>query len=119
MIILAVCFAMLVIGLVFFFGDHWDWREPVGLILSLLGGTGLLLCLMTIPLQRMEINAYIQKVEAARLTRAVDSGIPLEGAAWRIFVATTNAELASFRYYNNTAFDLWYPDAIEKLEPLT
>lgn len=96
-----------------------DWREFAGVIFAMLGGLGVLMCAITIPANRMEVNAFIYKVDSARVTRAADIGLqPFEGAAWRIFVAETNASIAEARYYNKTVFDLWIPDAIDDVEPL-
>jgi uncharacterized iron-regulated membrane protein len=118
MIILFICFALLVVGLIFAFGDYYDWREVFGVIGTTIGGILVFLCLVTIPMQRMSAMAYISKVEASRLTKAVDDSDPIEGAAWRMYAAKTNADLAEARYYNDSLFDIWWPDEIDSVEPI-
>jgi hypothetical protein len=115
---LFICLFVFVVGLIFDFGDYYDWREVVGICASTFGGIGLLLCLVSIPMQRMSTMAFISSIEASRLTKTVDKSDPIVGAAWRMYAAKTNAELAEAWYYNSGLFDIWYPDEITKVEPL-
>lgn len=118
MIITLCVLLVLAFGIACLLSPAYDWREFAGIIATTLGSICLLLILITVPISRMNAYAYIGKVEAARLTRAVDSSDPLEGAAWRIYAAQTNAELAEMRYYNASLFDIWWPEEIDKVRPL-
>lgn len=118
MTILIISLAIFAIGLFFVMGNHYDWREGTGILMTIAGGLALVMCLLTIPMSRMGARAFISSVEAARLTKAVDKSDPIEGAAWRMYAAETNAELAQARYYNKGAFDIWWPDEIALVPPL-
>lgn len=115
MIIVIVCAVVLAIGVCLLVWGSWGW-EAIGIISALTGGLGLLLCVSTIPLNRMAWQSTFVEVEAIRTSRASDD--PVEGAAWRMKAAEVNAHLASGRYYNGTVFDIWIPDQVESIAPI-
>lgn len=119
MMILIVLSVLVVAGLVLFFSDSIG-VEVVGMFVLLVGVVGLLLCAATIPLKRMEYHDFKAQLDAMRYSAESSraSGESLEGAAWRTKVAEVNARIASMQYWNGTAFDLWYPDDVDSLEPL-
>lgn len=119
MMILVVLSVLVVIGLVLFLSDSLG-IEVIGVFAVLVGVTGLLLCAATIPLNRMEYHDFTAQLDAMRYSAESSraAGESLEGAAWRTKVAEVNARIASMQYWNGTAFDLWYPDEVNDLEPL-
>lgn len=115
MTIILVSLALLAVGLLIFHFLDYGW-EGLGVVFCLAGGLGLIMCAMTIPLNRMEWGSKFVEVEAIRQSRTTDSEI--EAAAWRMKVAEVNAHLASGRYYNGTVFDIWIPDQVESIAPI-
>jgi hypothetical protein len=92
----------------------------VGVLLLLGGGVCLLMGLIGLPINHMENRAKIQEFESVRSTveiaRAADVGI--ETAAFQLKIAEMNQWLANVQYWNNTAFSLWIPNAVDTLEPI-
>lgn len=118
MLIIGVLVLCLVIGLCVLKWGRWDW-DVFGVIFTIVGACGLLLAVISLPIQRMGIMAGIQRIEAVRASRVMVEGASnFEVAAWRVKVAEVNADLAEAKYYNRTLFDIWYPDAIEAVEPI-
>ena len=118
MFILIVCFAAFLIGCLLATSSRYDWREPVGVIMASTAAVAFLIGAATVPINRMGVRAYIAAVEASRMTKAVDVSDPIEGAAWRMYAAKTNAGLAEWRYYNKGPFDIWIPDEVESVKPI-
>lgn len=121
MILIFIFAAMIVIGTVL--GKYASWGSDLGFLAFLLTTIGcilLVLCLITIPLNHMEVESNIARYEAIKQTAATarESGDGYEAAAFRMKVAYVNAEIASAKYYNNTVFDIWFPDAVEDLQPI-
>jgi hypothetical protein len=97
------------------FGEYTD-AGFVSVLCAIVSGLMLALALAFIPIQRIGVHASIAEFEAVRASRA--GGSEIEAAAWRMKVAESNAWLASIRYYNGTAFDIWIPDEVEALKPI-
>ena len=82
----------------------------------------ILMCvaLITLPVHRATVAASIASFEARRATIDAmrESGDGTELAASVLSMSDANAWLAKAKYWNNTLFDIWTPDAIESVEPI-
>ena len=123
MIILSVLTGLILICiLISKFSDDWSTTEEtfgiVGCILVCL----LVIIVILIPIERMDTNASIAMFEATRsalwTARCNDDISELESVSIQQQVIEQNKWLASEQYYNHTLFDIWIPDAIDKLEPI-
>lgn len=118
MTIIALALLVLVAGCLVL--KFWSWEAEIfGIALLLVGGSATVGCAISLPMNRMEVRAGIARLEAVRASRSMVEGTSnLEVAAWRVKVAEVNADLAEFKFYNKTAFDLWIPDEIEAVRPI-
>ena len=88
---------------------------------SVLLGAILLVAITSIPMARMDTLAKIRRLETTRITlsqqRAI-KGTDYERATVINKILECNQRLATAKYYNGTAFDIWIPDEIEKVKPI-
>jgi hypothetical protein len=117
MIILIGCAVALVAGLLWL---RHDDMSGVAFGLTSIGGLGLFLGLLFLLVGRLEVRGFMTEVESVRTSIAAArvNGENIENAALQVKVAEVNATLARAQYWNGTVFDLWYPDAIEAVEPV-
>lgn len=115
MIILVVLILMVAGGIVWFLIDD----SFVALSMAVLGGVGLLICIILFIIYPMMINGEIHEyysikntLETARKTESI------ENATIQLKIIQVNEWLASTQYYNSTAFGLWIPNEIDDLEIL-
>lgn len=110
---LAVAFILSLVFLNRYDGDgDWDILFAYSLALS---GVMLFIASVSIPLNRMGVRDTLAQVEAIRSTSQLNE---MQGAAWRMKAADANAAIASLKYWNRTAFDIWIPDEVDSIEPL-
>lgn len=118
-ILIGVPAFLLIIGLLFVIvrGDFFDSVAMFTCIL--LGGFGILVVLISIPLMRIQINSEIQRFYAVQNT--VDyqrkAGKEIEGTAMVLKIAEVNEWLAQTKYFRKLIV-LWYPKEIENLNPI-
>ena len=89
-----------------------------GVILTLLSGCFLVVALAGFPVEHIQTKAEIVEYEATRQTleSARKNGNDWELAAIQTRVIESNRWLLKKQYYNSTIFDIWIPDAIDKVE---
>lgn len=117
MILILICTALVAIGWAYMvWRPHGDLDFIAAMFACVVGAVGLVMCMMTLPKERMEWQSKFREIEAIRASRVRED--PIEGAAWRMKAAEVNAEIAKGRYYNQTVFDIWIPDQIESVEPI-
>ena len=94
-----------------------DWGEG-GFMVSIISGILLIVCLISIPLQRIDIESNIAEYLATKETieTARQKGNNFENAALQQKIIDQNKWLASVQYYNSTIFDLWIPDQVMQLK---
>lgn len=125
MLILFGLIALLVAGLVLQAVGGWDW-SGVGFMTASVGGVGLVVGLVLLPVLRSEGLARVEAFRATKLTierarlQADSIGVefPIESVAILGEIARHNAWLAAQKYWNRSLFDIWIPDAVEELEPI-
>jgi hypothetical protein len=117
MIILTVFAVLMVAGLLYLASNRYGAWDTLAFCAATIGGIGVAVCAMTIPLDRMGWQSTFIEIEAIRETRGTDSA-SIEDAAWRMKAAEVNAKLASGRYYNSTLFDIWIPDQVNDVDPI-
>jgi len=87
-----------------------------------LGGLGLVVSLIPIPLARMESRSNIAQFRAVQATfetaRQNKNISPIELAAIQQNAMKANADLASWQYWNQTVFDWWIDDGVMDLKPI-
>ena len=103
---------LILIALLCFFVFKNDGAFMIGMLTAAI----LAFAVFLIPVYRMDTQAKIAEFNAIKASRI--GGSPIEAAAWRMKVAETNAWLANTQYYNRSLFDLWFPDDVERLEPI-
>ena len=125
MLILIGCLIVIVLGIVCLTrtgkNPHVpDFVELIGMFSVITGGACLLIGLILVPVNRMDVNSEIHKIEAMQKTldEARKSNARLENITIQNKVAELNQELASTKYYNKTIFDLWIPDRVEDVSPI-
>lgn len=111
--------AALMLGLLICIGA-FRWIDRYGdgtlpLFGALAFGFALFVAVMCLPLQRMSCMDELSQINAIRATQPQNA---MQDAAWRMKAAEANAELASMKYWNGTAFDIWIPDEVESVRPL-
>lgn len=112
MLILAVLALgfILPIVLVKVYDGNDDWY-----LIAAVFGAFLFIAAISVPLNRMGVHDTLTQVEAIRATKPLSD---VQDAAWRMKAADANAEIASLKYWNRTAFDIWIPDDVDAVEPL-
>lgn len=117
MIFVAFALLLFVFCLIAKFTDEFNNLHDFSVVGGILTVIVMILCLVTLPFQRMDVHSRIAQFHAIEASRL--GGTPIEAAAWRMQVAEQNAWLASAKYYNHTQlFDLWYPDEVDQVEPI-
>lgn len=120
-----IIFSVLTVALILL----WLWATKADFVegsgfLCLLGlvtvSVLLVIALGTLPLSYYGTFAEIEQFNSVQITlnTARENGSDLEDAAMQIEVMKSNSWLANKKYWNTTIFDLWIPDAINKLEPI-
>jgi hypothetical protein len=93
-----------------------------GVTLSIMGGIGLFICLLGIPLQRVEGHALIQQYHADKLSienARREGASEIERATIFQTIKNDNGILAAARVYNNSLwFDWFIVDELTTLPPL-
>ena len=101
--------------------DCYSTAEAVGAMLIAASVAMLILALIAWPICYYSTLANIERYEAQKQTievaRASDIS-EIERAAILTQISETNQALASYRYWNDTIFDIFIPDKITELEPL-
>ncbi len=96
-----------------------DWYEFPAVMTLIFSGVLLFGATISVPISRLETVDTMLRIEAIQQTaingREIDA---LEGAAFRLAISEANQTIASLKYWNSTVFDIWYPDSVEKLEPI-
>lgn len=115
-ITVAVILATIVAGWYMF---DYLWDSILGLLgiwVIMVGVVALALLPIAHLVDRNNIQTHIsiqQTVDYAR-----DSGDGLEGVAFRMKIADTNARLSKMQYWNTTVLSAYVPDAVDDLEPI-
>lgn len=119
MLVIGILFVVFCVGLLIHKYGDWDWHFA-GTLIAFISGLVMLMCVITIPVSRMEDRARIASIVALRDTglkaRARDDG--LEGAAYRMKIAEANEWIAKAKYYRGTIFRDWTVPEVETLEPI-
>ena len=118
MLILISLTILLILGIIIAFYVQTE----LGVIIIIISGVLLFVALFALPINYYDYNARIQQFNSTKMTleiaRKNESISLLELAAIQQKVIEMNQWLASAKYYNQTIFDIWIPNAIEKLEPI-
>lgn len=92
-----------------------------GFILVIISGIILTLGVLLLPVSyygtKSEIQEYYSVKQTIKEARQADTS-EVERATVTQKIIETNQWLASAKYWNNSIFDIYYPDEIESLEPL-
>ena len=115
-ITLAVILATIVAGWYMF---DYLWDSILGLLgiwVIMVGVIALALFPVSHLIERSNIQAHISIQQTAEYAR--DSGDGLEGVAFRMKIADTNAWLSKAQYWNTTVLSGYVPDAVDDLEPI-
>lgn len=97
-----------------------DGYELFGVGFTVVGGIFLIIFLMLLPLNRYLTNVEISGFKSVEQTiqDARMNGDNIENTAFLIKIAEKNEWLAKIQHRNNTVLRLWYPNEVDKLEPL-
>ena len=96
-----------------------DWRV-LFMVFAIIGGFVLIVSLAGLPIDYYGTKVEIEQFNALKSTieKSRDQGRTIENAAFMMKIASANQWLAKKQYWNNTIFDIYIPDEVEKLKPL-
>lgn len=116
MVIIVPLVILTIIGFIIFnISDCW---EGLGFMMMGLGICSLFTCLITIPINHIDVKSQIIEYHSVRETlKESRKNESIENAAFSVKIAEKNQWRASIIYYNEI-FDLWIPDEVEKLKPI-
>ena len=106
------------LGIIIAHEAYREWLELLSGILAIFAGIGLLITIVSVPINRAECKSDIQQYHAFEqtITTARQSGASeAERTAILMQITKWNQELASARYWNGALFDIWIPDEYTKL----
>lgn len=120
MLILGILTALTVCGM--FLLGHYKW-DFLGFILILVFGIALVVALIMLPCNYYGEKANIEKFKITKTTyeiarKNLGKDAIAERAAIQMDIAGQNRWLAKTKYWNDTIFDIWFPDAVMDLKPL-
>jgi len=120
MILIFILLVSLMIAGIMIIRNSYEY-DFVGMLLTIFSGLMLFIAVIGVPINYYgtvsEINQYHAiktTIEQARTQDISD----IERAALTTKIAEANQWLANARYWNNTIFDIYWPDEIMDLEPL-
>ena len=119
MILLGILTGLLILGI--YLGNRDDWDGFFNWLLTGISGIGLFILLITLPINRLELNAEIVRYESFKQTieksREKGKVTEFERAAIQKDIVEWNQEIAEWKFYNQY-WDLWIPDEFINLEPI-
>ena len=120
MIVVFIVLAALVALGFYLLSESYNW-EGLGIFLVGVCGATLLIMLIFLPINFYGWRASMEAIEATRLTiensRTSDLS-DLERATLTNQIVGINAKIARAKYWNQTIFNIYYPDEVMEIEPL-
>jgi hypothetical protein len=115
--IILVSLIFLMVVCVFWNANTKMYDDTLSILCIIIVGVLLLICSISIPVERCGFNSNIKKLQAFEMTldnmRQKES---IENAAIQMEVAKWNQWIAGKKYWNDTLFDIWIPDEIKTIE---
>lgn len=120
MTILLICVLLILIGIVIFRSSNRISTTGIGEGLIFFGGITLAISLIIIPMHHMSTHSQIVKFNSLEDTieNARNNEMYFETVSMQRRIAKKNEWLSTQKYWNDSVFDIWIPDEVEKLEPL-
>lgn len=115
MIILSIFIFLLIVGFVL---SKILYDEFLTTIMIMVGCFGVVVSLITIPLNRLGNLSRIEKIKAVQITLASGREIEknYESISFQLKISDYNEWLASAKFYNQTVFDIWIIDEIDSID---
>jgi len=115
MTILITALIVLILGIVLIWIANSD--GIIGLSLCVISGMFLFVALIVLPIERYSTHVRILEFKVARASiETARKSSTIENAAMQLKIIDENQWLTRKKYWNNTVFDIWIPDEIEKLD---
>lgn len=117
-LILTILLVMVIGGVYLMSKTRFD---GIGFVLTIISGAILTLALILLPASYYSTKSDIQEYYSIKQTinEARQNNISeVERAALTQKIVEVNQWLTSTKYWNNSIFDIYYPDEIEDLKPL-
>jgi len=110
--------------LIYFFGGKFPDSDGVGfltILIAVVSILGICVCLIMIPLKRIESLQLIRKTNSYQNTIQLHREFnvsEIERAALTQKILEINAEIIEAQYWNTTQWDWWYDDSVMNIKPI-
>ena len=116
MLIIIVLVVLVILGIWLEKSIH---SEFVGGMMAITAVVCLFVCVIGLPLNRMNVHSRIKEFQAVeRIVANKGNLTEIERAALVQEVAKVNKWLVSKQYFNATVFDIWIPDEVENMKEI-
>lgn len=123
MLIFLILFFLIALGAYITIKLEPSGNDIFGIFIVLPAFICLIVAIIILPVNYYSEKANIEKFKITEQTYQVarknlKNNQIIENAAIQMDIAKQNRWLVRTQYWNNTIFDLWFPDQIEKLKPI-
>ena len=120
MIILLLLAAVLAASIYTHNEYYSSWGEFVGTLGAIASGLTLGCMLLILPINRAASYSAMAEIEALRwsVNNARERGDSLENVALQHQIIEANQWIASVQYWNDSAFDIFWPDDVDDIKPI-